>query len=107
MTDVNSKPGDLVGHNLEGQVVIDRRIPLPWMLGLVGAVALQAVLMYTKLENNTEKMADLTIEMKAVRASTSGTSERMMEHTMILREHERRLSEIAAQIENRKNNRRE
>jgi hypothetical protein len=99
---IETKPGDLVGQDQDGRVVIDRRIPLPWMLGLVGAVALQAVLMYTKQENLTDKMAELTIEMKAVRASTSGMTERQIEHTMILRDHERRLNELVAHQDGRK-----
>ena len=90
-----------MGSDSDGRVVIDRRIPLTWALGLVGAVALQAVLMYVKQDNFTEKMSELTGEVKAMRASTSGMTERQIEHTMILRDHERRLNEMTGHFDGR------
>lgn len=99
MSVVETQPGDIVGQDEYGRILVDRRIPLQWLLGILGVVALQAVLMYARQETQTEKISELTVEMKAMRVATSGMSERVLEHTMRLAEHDRRMSEMALHIE--------
>lgn len=69
-----TKPGDLRGTDSEGRVRIDRVIPLPWVLGMLGAVVVQAVTMWTQGQTTTDTVRKIETRLDAL-VSLQGTSQ--------------------------------
>lgn len=61
-----TKPGDLIGHDSDGRVRIDRVLPLPWLLGIVGGIALQGVALYYGQQQQAESVREIKSELKAM-----------------------------------------
>ncbi len=61
-----TKPGDLVGQDAEGRVRIDRVLPLPWVLSMLAAIAVQAVVTWQQGQNTTETVRKIESRLDAM-----------------------------------------
>lgn len=61
-----TKPGDLVGHDSEGRVRIDRVIPLPWVMSILGVVLLQAATLWFQVQAGTEAIKEMRTDLRSM-----------------------------------------
>lgn len=61
-----TKPGDLVGQDAEGRVRIDRVLPLPWVLSMLAAIAVQAVVTWQQGQTTTETVRKIESRLDAM-----------------------------------------
>ena len=90
----DSLPSDLVGKDASGRVRIDRVIPLPWVMGVIGAGIINAAAMYYGQQQLIEKVTDMRTEIRAITAAISLASTRDTEHSMRLQQLERRVDQL-------------
>ncbi|MFO1268539.1 MAG: hypothetical protein U1F25_13590 [Rubrivivax sp.] len=69
-----TKPGDLVGQDAAGRVRIDRVIPLPWLLGGIGAIAVQGMALYYSQQQTGDTVRKIESRLDAL-VSLQGTSQ--------------------------------
>lgn len=100
---VDTRPGDLIGADTEGRIRIDRVIPLPWLLGVVALMLLQAASVYRQalqLDAGQTQLRDLVIELKAevrlLREASTAKDLKDTAHDVRLLEHERRITALEA-----------
>lgn len=74
MADPVTKPGDLVAKRPDGSVRIDRVIPLPWLLGGVGAIAVQGMALYYSQQQTGDTVRKIESRLDAL-VSLQGTSQ--------------------------------
>ena len=91
-----TKPGDLVGHDAQGRVRIDRVLPLPWVLGSLGAVIVQAVAGYYQLQQATDQLREMRSRLDAVLSWQSLQQVSDAEHRAEIRELRRRVEQLEA-----------
>jgi hypothetical protein len=79
-------------------VHIDRKIPLWGILGVIGVIALQAVLMYVAqreqgiaIQQLISNNSTLTVEVKEMRRENQQSELKNMERDMLVRDFDRRL----------------
>lgn len=94
MSDKPSKPGDLVGHDASGRVRIDRVIPLPWVLGMLMAVIVQAVAGYYQLQQTTEQLREVRARLDGMLAWQSVVQISDAEQRAEIRELRRRIEQL-------------
>ena len=92
----DSLPTDLVGSDASGKVRIDRVIPLPWVLGVIGAGIVNAAAMYYGPPQLIEKVTDMRAEIRAITAAISLAATRDTEHSMRIQNLERRVDQLEA-----------
>jgi hypothetical protein len=90
----DSLPGDFIGKDSTGRVRIDRVIPLPWVMGVIGAGIVNAAAMYYGQQQLIEKVGEMRSEIRAITAAISLASTRDTEHSMRLQSLERRMDQI-------------
>ena len=83
---------------LAGRVTIDRKIPLWGMLGVAGAIVVQAILLWNgqqlqaqRLDEYGQKIVALTVEVKELNAQLSVKASKDNEQDLRLNEYSRRL----------------
>ncbi|MCL4695460.1 MAG: hypothetical protein KJ023_00135 [Burkholderiaceae bacterium] len=86
-----TKPGDLVGRDASGRIRIDRVIPLPWLVGLMLALAGNAATMYYGQQQLAGDMADLKTEVRALATWQGQSLAKDAEVAVELRELRRRV----------------
>ena len=91
-----TKPGDLVGHDSSGRVRIDRVIPLPWLLGGVGAIALQGVALYYAQQQTAEAVREMKSQLTAIVAAQTAAQVADADSRADLRELRRRVEALEA-----------
>lgn len=92
----DSQPNDLVGTDASGKVRIDRVIPLPWVLGVIGAGIVNAAAMYYGQQQLIEKVTDMRAEIRAITAAIALAATRDTEHSMRIQNLERRVDQLEA-----------
>ena len=81
MTTENTRPDDEAGQQMRlPRVVVDFKIPLPWLLGGTGVLFWGLIGMWFKLAALDESVAELQI---AVKAGTATTIQYASEQTLI------------------------
>jgi hypothetical protein len=90
----DSRPDDLIGSDASGRVRIDRVIPLHWVIGIIGASAINAAATYYGQQQLIEKVAEMRGEIRAITSSLAAGVNQGTEHSMRLRAIERRLDQI-------------
>lgn len=94
-----TKPGDLTGvDSRSGAIRIDRVIPLHWVLGLIGAIALQAVLLWQGQQAQAKAIGDMASQVTTLATKVEAKNLKDIEHDLRLDEHARRINAL----ENRK-----
>lgn len=91
-----SRPGDFIGRDHEGRVKIDRVIPLPWLIGILGMVAANAAAVYYGQQQLVEKFSELKIDVRALAGTAAHLNGRDIEHTLRIQSIERRLDTLEA-----------
>lgn len=91
-----TKPGDLVGHDAEGRVRIDRVIPLQWVLGMLGAVVVQAMASYYQLQQATDQLREVRARLDGMIAWQGAAQISDAEHRSDIRELRRRIDQLEA-----------
>jgi hypothetical protein len=92
----DSQPNDLIGTDASGKVRIDRVIPLPWVMGVIGAGIVNAAAMYYGQQQLIEKVTDMRAEIRAITAAISLAATRDTEHSMRIQNLERRVDQLEA-----------
>ena len=90
----DSRPGDFIGRDESGRIKIDRVIPLPWLLGILGAVAVNAAAMYYGQQQMIEKVSELKLDVKALASTAAHLNGRDIEHGMRIQALERRVDAV-------------
>lgn len=90
----DSQPSDLIGTDADGKVRIDRVIPLPWVMGVIGAGIVNAAAMYYGQQQLIEKVGDMRTEIRAISAAIAIGSNRDTEHSMMLQQLDRRITQL-------------
>lgn len=91
MSDSESRPGDLVGRDSAGRVRIDRVIPMPWLIGMIGAILLQAAALYYGQAQVAERVAELRADVRSLNSAGAAAATRDVEHAMRIQALERRV----------------
>ena len=91
-----SKPGDLVGQDSSGKVRIDRVIPLPWALGMLSAVIVQAVTLWFQVQAASDTIKEVRQELKVLSAWQNQALVKDAEVVGELRELRRRVENLEA-----------
>ena len=90
----DSRPGDLVGRDDSGRVRIDRVLPLPWVIGMMVGIGLQAATLYYGQQQVAEKVLELRSDVRALNNATQTAATRDVEHSMRIQSLERRVDVI-------------
>lgn len=91
-----TRPGDLVGHDSEGRVRIDRVIPLQWVLGMLGIVAVQAATLWFQVQAGTEAIKEMRVDLRAMTTWQSQALVKDAEVAGELRDLRRRVEQLEA-----------
>ena len=91
MSDPETRPGDLVGRDSAGRVRIDRVIPMPWLIGMIGAILVQAAALYYGQAQVAERVAELRADVRNLNSAGAVAATRVVEHTMRIQALERRV----------------
>ncbi len=94
MAEPTTKPGDLVGHDSQGRVRIDRVIPLPWALSLLGAVVMQAVVLWFQVQAATETVREMKLQLTSMLSAQALAREHAAEKSAELRELRHRIEAL-------------
>lgn len=68
MPEPTTRPGDFVGQDSSGRIRIDRVVPLQWVLGLLGLVAVQAATLWFQVQASTEAIKEMRAELRGMTA---------------------------------------
>lgn len=72
-------------------VKITREIPLPWLIGIVVSLIVQAVMVWVGQQNQGDAIKALTVEVKELRQAAAAGGIKTVELDLTLKDHERRL----------------
>lgn len=72
-------------------IKITREIPMPWLIGIIGAGFLQAVLVYYKQDAQAEAIVKLTAEVRQLSTDIGSKNLKDVEHDLKIADHERRI----------------
>jgi len=99
----DSQPNDLVGTDASGKVRIDRVIPLPWLIGIVGAGVISSAQQYFGQQRLIDEVKELRGEMRVMTQAAALSSNRDTEHSMLIQglqrdsqEKDRRIANLEA-----------
>lgn len=87
----DSRPGDFVGRDAAGRMRIDRVIPLPWLVGVLGAILLQAAALYYGQAQVAERVSELRTDVRSLNSAGAVAATRDVEHSMRIQALERRV----------------
>ena len=90
----DSRPGDFIGRDAGGRVKIDRVLPLPWLIGIMGAIGLQAVALYYGQQRLADTVVEMKVDVKSLANGASAAAARDVEHTLRIQSLERRVEAI-------------
>ena len=90
----DSLPGDLIGKDAAGRVRIDRVIPLPWVLGIIGAGVMNAAAMYYGQRQLIEAVAELKTDVRGLVSGVAASVNRDTEHSLRIQALERRVDQL-------------
>lgn len=90
----DAEPGgiEMTQHrNTDPPVKITREIPLPWLIGIVVSLIVQAVMVWVGQQAQGDAIKALTVEVKELRTAAAAGGLKTVEHDLTLKDHERRL----------------
>lgn len=87
----DSRPGDFIGRDVSGRIKIDRVIPLPWLVGICGAIVAQAAAMYYGQQQIAEAVRELKGDVRELTNGASAAASKDVEHTLRIQAVERRV----------------
>lgn len=91
-----TRPGDLVGQDASGRVRIDRVLPLPWVLGILGVVIAQAATLWFQVQAGTEALREMRTDLRAMSLAQNQALVRDAQREGDLRELRRRIEQLEA-----------
>ena len=102
---LDTQPGDMVHRDEQDRPIrISREIPLPWLLGMLGALALQAIAIYygqqehaRLLVTQQRSIESASAEIKIVAQGISTVNLSIVKHDMQIDDMRSRLSQIESQ----------
>lgn len=77
---------------------VSREIPLPWLIGIVGTVFLQAVLVYYKQDAQAEAIVKLTEEVQALTTALGGKDLKDLEHDIRIADLQTRMTDVQTRL---------
>lgn len=77
---------------------VSREIPLPWLIGIVGAGFLQAALFYYKQDAQAEAIVKLTKEVQTLNTSLGGKDLKDLEHDIRIADLQTRMTDAQARL---------
>lgn len=77
-----------------GRLRIDRVIPLPWVMGVIGAGVVNAAAMYYGQQQLIEKVGEMRTEVRGVTAAIAAGTNRDIEHSLRLQTLEQRVNQM-------------
>ena len=70
---------------------IGQELPLPWLLGIIAIIAVQAVAVYYQVARQGELVADLIKQVSQLSSDIGAKNLKDVEHDLRLADHDRRL----------------
>ncbi len=77
---------------------VSREIPLPWLVGIVAAGFLQAVLIYYKQDAQAEAIIKLTKEVQTLSAALGGKDLKDLEHDIRIADLQTRMTDVQSRL---------
>lgn len=92
----DTRPGSFDGRrrNSDPPVKITREIPLPWLIGIVVGLIVQAVTVWIGQQTQGKAVDGLTVEIKELRAAAAQGGIKTVEHDLKIIDHERRIQTL-------------
>jgi hypothetical protein len=78
---------------------VSRDIPLPWLIGIVFALIVQAAMMYYQLNAVVDAQAKTTMEIEKLRATLGSKDLKDLEHDIKIADLQSRLSAIEVRLQ--------
>ena len=79
-------------------ITIDRKIPLPWLLGSLGALGLVLTGMFFQQRATSEKVSDVGSDVRQIRAEMQAQNKQSMEDNFMIRDIGRRLTAVELDV---------
>lgn len=80
---------------------LSRDVPVTWLVGGLLAVCAQAATVYFAQQQQSELLRDLAKDVKTIGIQLSGKDLKDVEHDILLKDHERRLTNLEQRKEGR------
>lgn len=95
---MNQEPHDMTHIRADDHppLKVTREIPLPWLIGIVGAGFLQATLVYYKQDDQTKQISALSAEVRQLSVDIGTKNLKDVEHDLKIADHERRILSLEA-----------
>lgn len=77
---------------------VSREIPLPWLIGIVGTVFLQAALVYYKQDVQADAIVKLTEQVKGLSSALSSKDLKDLEHDIRIADLQTRMTDVQARL---------
>jgi hypothetical protein len=80
-------------------ITIDRRIPLPWLLGSLAAIVVSWGTMYFQQKQTSEKVSEVAGDVKQIRTDVATQGMKSLEDNISLRDLNRRVTATEVKID--------
>lgn len=86
-------------HEDPAGLKVSREIPLPWLVGIIAGVFMQAALMYYQLNAMVEAQTKTTVEIKELRATLNTKDLKDLEHDIKIADLQTRMNAIELRLQ--------
>jgi hypothetical protein len=87
------------GESNQQSITIDRKIPLTWLFGIAGALALTLGGMWYNQQRNSETTIDIKADVKSIRESIAKQERKAIDDDYAARDLQRRVTVIEATLQ--------
>lgn len=85
-------------HEDPAGLKVSREIPLPWLIGIIGTIFLQAALVYFKQDSQAETLLKLSEQVKGISSALGSKDLKDLEHDIRIADLQTRMSDVQARI---------
>lgn len=85
-------------HEDPAGLKVSREIPLPWLIGIVGTIFLQAALVYFKQDAQADQLVKLTEQVKGLSTALGSKDLKDLEHDIRIADLQTWMSDVQARL---------
>jgi len=91
---MDTRPGDLMGPDSHGELRISREIPLPWLVGIVFGLFVQAAAVWFGQQQITKDVVELKTTIRQASDTLAAMTGKDIEHSLKIIEMDRRINAL-------------